>query len=144
MEENITEGVRLCVESWSAFELAEDMGWGETSHKQLLLDELTDIVLHCHIDEEKLEDYLQEFMEVNYNVVLEDDSAKDVAKILVNLYEESKAGRTEQLAALRRIKQSKAKPQEPTQESMDIEPAVPIVDEEGIEVVQSKKKKRHN
>lgn len=109
--EEFRAGVTACLRSWSALRAAIQSGWGgvESSRKaELLRDEI-----YKHFDGTSfppkemdiwdLEDALAIYMEEEFSITLEDDSEKQIAECIWNMYEDCSKG---DVTLCRRIVQS--------------------------------------
>ena len=153
MESNLSEAVKICLDNWTAMKLAIDMGWGEDYHKINLQNELTNYIMSFDVTRDDISDYLDDIMEQRFSVILDDESSRDIAVILLKVFEESAQGRQDELSKLRNLHSAdtelcrKVKPQPDLvqgMEGLNIEPPqlVPLVDEDGFETVTGKKNKR--
>ncbi|CAG9312061.1 unnamed protein product [Blepharisma stoltei] len=152
-ESQVAEAIRLCFDNWTAMNLALDHGWGDPSNKEAFMAQLTDTIVHYQVEEEDIEDLLDEFMEEKFSVILEDDSARELARIFLAVYNQSRSGDSIELDRLRRLKKSSVEECKKINEveevthmmqNAEIEPPelVPTVDEDGFELVQSRRKKK--
>lgn len=145
----ISEAVKLCLDNWTALKLSIDMGWGEEDDKSNLIHSLTDYILQFEVDLSDVTNFLEEAMESKFSVILEDNSAEDIANILLKVYQEHMKGQNVEINKLRRLQSAdietctKVKPPPNLVEAVQdlrVEPPV-LVDEDGFEMVVSKKKK---
>ncbi|OMJ66414.1 hypothetical protein SteCoe_36741 [Stentor coeruleus] len=154
VESNLSEAVKLCLDNWTALKLALDMGWGESESKSAFQNALINYIISFEVNEQDVASFLEEHMEDNFQVLLEDNSAEEIARILVKVYEESYKGQAFELEKLRKLqgsdtnqsrKEVKIGNLEQAMESLEV--AVPeliqIIDEDGFETVVSKKNKRN-
>jgi hypothetical protein len=145
----ISEAVNLCLENWTALKLAVDMGWGEEEDKSNLIQSLTDYILQFEVNSSDVSNFLEDAMESKFSVVLEDNSAEDIANILLKVYQEHMKGQNEEISKLRRLQSADTEtctkvkpPPDLVQAVQDLQVDPPVlVDEDGFELVVSKKKK---
>lgn len=145
----IQEAVQLCLDNWTALNLALDMGWGEPSQKSSFTQELTNYILHYEVEPEDIQNLLEDTMEQTFSVILEDDSAKDISMILFKVLQEHFNGQDQEINRLRKLKVvdtelcQKLEIKEKNVQNMDVDPPC-LVDEDGFEVVVSKKQRKNN
>lgn len=148
-ESDLAEAVKLCLDSWTAMKLAVDMGWGEEGHKQTLSSDLLNYIMSYEVTIEDISTFLDETMEDRFSVILDDGSTREIAGILLKVFEESLRGCQEELNKLRALGtidtelSKKVKPVDivASMQNLDIEPPQ-LVDEDGFETVVSKKHKK--
>ena len=95
-------GVTACLRSWSALRTAVERGWGGND-SVTKADDLRDNIYRFMtgststptLELEDLEDNLAIFMEEEFSVVLEDESEKQVALTLFELYAQCMRGQTQ-------------------------------------------------
>lgn len=152
----IEEAVSHCLNSWTALSIALSNDWGPLSAKEELQKRLVEDILETDVDSQYLAEFLEYYLEANFNTQLQDSSAQEIAAILMKVYQESLRNETSELMRLRSLKSSQANASHRLREEVpnlveDMEdmtldsPAAaeePAVDEEGFSVVQSKKKRR--
>jgi Glu-tRNA(Gln) amidotransferase subunit E-like FAD-binding protein len=154
VESNLSEAVKLCLDNWTALKLALDMGWGETESKSNFQTSLINYIVSYEVNEQDVTSFLEEHMEDNFQVLLEDNSSQEIARILVKVYEESYKGETTELQKLRKLqgadtdqsrKEVKVENLEQAMGNLEVAAPdlVPIVDEDGFETVVSKRNKRN-
>lgn len=142
----IQEAVQLCLDNWTALNLALDMGWGEPDQKSLFIQELSNYILHYEVEPEDIQNLLEDTMEQKFSVILEDDSAKDISLILFKVLQEHFDGRDQEISRLRKLKVVDTELCQKTgnkDKDMDVDPPS-LVDEDGFEMVVSKKQKKSN
>lgn len=149
----ISEAINLCLENWTALKLAVDMGWGEEEDKEKFKAELRDYILQFEVVQEDIRNFIEDIMESKFSVILEDDSADDISRILLNVYQEHIRGLSQEITKLRNLQSADTEnsvksrpPANLVQQIQDLQveaPAlVPLVDEDGFETVVSKKQKK--
>jgi pre-rRNA-processing protein TSR2 len=93
--EEFRAGVTACLRSWSAFRTAVETGWGGPD-SQAKADALRDHIYEIFdgssnppkaIEQEDLEDNLAVYLEEQFSVVLEDNSERQVADMLFQMYD---------------------------------------------------------
>jgi pre-rRNA-processing protein TSR2 len=93
--EEFRAGVTACLRSWSAFRTAVETGWGGPD-SQAKADALRDHIYEIFdgssnppkaIEQEDLEDNLAVYLEEQFSVVLEDNSERQVADTLFQMYD---------------------------------------------------------
>jgi pre-rRNA-processing protein TSR2 len=93
--EEFRAGVTACLRSWSAFRTAVETGWGGAD-SQAKADALRDHIYEIFdgssnppkaIEQEDLEDNLAVYLEEQFSVVLEDNSERQVADMLFQMYD---------------------------------------------------------
>ena len=156
----ISEAINLCLENWTALKLAVDMGWGEEEDKEKFKNELKDYILQFEVVQDDIRNFIEDVMESKFSVILEDDSADDISRILLNVYQEHMRGLSQEISKLRSLQsadtENSVKSRPPTnlvQQIQDLqveapalvplEPVEPLVDEDGFETVVSKKHKKN-
>lgn len=91
------QGLRLVLDRWSALNLAIHQGDPENEQKkELLFESLLDYfsVNGKRIEPEDLEEILLQVMITEFGIILQDESERQVAKILWELYHECILGKT--------------------------------------------------
>ncbi|KAJ2374396.1 rRNA accumulation- protein [Coemansia sp. RSA 2607] len=99
-KEAFIEGVDHVLEKWTALSLAVTNMWGGEKTKEKRDNMVDEIVEHFDgIAAKKktpeatdLEDMLLDIMDEDFNISLEDQSEKEVAKILITIYNECRTG----------------------------------------------------
>lgn len=93
--EEFRAGVTACLRSWSAFRTAVETGWGGPD-SQAKADALRDHIYEIFdgssnppkaVEQEDLEDNLAVYLEEQFSVVLEDNSERQVADMLFQMYD---------------------------------------------------------
>lgn len=90
-------GVTAALRSWSALRTAVDSGWGGIE-SQMKAEDLRKSILTCFdgskpkISMEELEDNLFIYMEEEFSIVLDDDSEKQLAMLIFQMYETCSVG----------------------------------------------------
>ena len=92
-------GLTAALRSWSALRTAVDSGWGGIE-SQMKAEDLRKNILACFdgtqskpkISLEELEDNLSLYMEEEFSVVLDDDSEKQLAMLIFQMYETCSVG----------------------------------------------------
>ncbi|OMJ80921.1 hypothetical protein SteCoe_18731 [Stentor coeruleus] len=154
VESYLSEAVKLCLDNWTALKLALDMGWGESESKSAFQTALVNYIVSFEVNEQDVASFLEEHMEDHFQVLIEDNSSEEIARILIKVYEEAYKGETVELQKLRKLqgsdidqcrKEVKVENLEHAMESLEVATPelVPIVDEDGFETVVSKKNKRN-
>lgn len=144
----IHEAVQLCFDNWTALNLALDMGWGESDQKVSFIQEVSNYILHFQVEQEDITILLEDVMEEKFSVILEDESAKDISRILLKVFQEHLAGQDQEISRLRKLKVvdtelcQKIESRNKVEQDMEIEPPK-LVDEDGFETVVSKKQRKH-
>lgn len=155
-DEVISEAVSLCLDNWTALNLALSNDWGPISAKEDLKKRLIEDILNTEVDEQYLKELLEFYLEEHFNIQVQDQSALEISLILLKVYEESCRNESSELLRLRSLKGSQASASHKLHEEVptlveDMQelslestppPAEPEVDEEGFTLVQSKKKRR--
>ena len=155
-DEVISEAVSLCLDNWTALNLALSNDWGSMPAKEDLRKRLIEDILNTEVDEQYLKELLEFYLEEHFNTQIQDQSAQEISLILLKVYEESCRNVSSELTRLRSLKGSQASASHKLEEEVptlveDMQelslesppaPAEPVVDEEGFSLVQSKKKRR--
>eukprot|EP01026_Neomeris_dumetosa_P066187 TRINITY_DN6393_c1_g1_i6.p1 TRINITY_DN6393_c1_g1~~TRINITY_DN6393_c1_g1_i6.p1 ORF type:complete len:187 (-),score=39.18 TRINITY_DN6393_c1_g1_i6:77-637(-) len=162
------EGIKLILDRWYVLNLAIEMQWGsgEPSIKKGVLYEniLQLFQTRKDLDELDLEDFFDEFFQIEFEVQAEDGSLSEVARDLINLHEQCSRNNFSKLDHLRSYQPFKIDKQHAVQmceggegrdqdmddedendsdamEVIEEEPKQvkngPIIDEDGFQLVQS-------
>jgi hypothetical protein len=99
----IKELVTAVLTKWTAMKLAISNGWGTTQSRDEFIDTLTSKILEFEVDEDYLIELLEIEMEDTFEVVLEDDSAKQVARTLLAGYNDIISGRNDVLEEVKAV-----------------------------------------
>lgn len=106
------EGVQLVMSRWTALNLAVENEWGGRDSKEKAEQIMEDVLYWFEITKApcplKLEEQLTAALDEDFHVVLEDGSSMQVAKDLVQLFEELSEGNQNLLQSLRSTTQSGA------------------------------------
>ena len=100
------EGAKIILTTWSALRISVDQEWGghfSQEKASWLIDALVEHfdVEGKKVEKEDLEDILLDVMAREFNVILEDESEREIASLLYNLYHECISGKTDLLDTLR-------------------------------------------
>ena len=100
------EGTKIILSTWTALRLSVEQEWGGPQSQEKASWFADVLVEHFDaegkkVEKEDLEDILLDVMAREFNVVLEDESEREVASLLQNLYHECISGKTELLDTLR-------------------------------------------
>lgn len=146
----LEEAVELCLRNWTGLALA--LNCLNKPFPWALKQELVSMITNYSVDHRDVCEFLEEYMDTQLSVDLEDDSAQDIAGMLIAVYEESRNNRTNTLEKLRIL--HRAPGQEPAiqtvttglaQLGLETEPPllVPDEDQDGFEVVKSRKNRNN-
>lgn len=151
MDNPVCEAVKICIDNWTAMNLALDHGWGQESDKTALITELADTIMNFQVEEEDLQEILDNYMEDKFNVVLEDDSSRELSKIFLKVFNEWRNGESKELERLKSLQKPRIQDCKKINElelvthmmqDTCIDNPPELVDEDGFELVQSKRKRK--
>ncbi|KAL1925565.1 uncharacterized protein VTP21DRAFT_448 [Calcarisporiella thermophila] len=137
-----TEGVKLLFRTWTALRLAVENEWGgyDSAEKR---DWMVDVVVDYFekkgkkVEPDELEEILLQIMNDEFTVALEDDSAYQIGKDLVKLYNECITGNHSRVQRLREQTQKTplpaAAPQQQADDSSEDEGGNEDEDEESMD-----------
>lgn len=93
LQEEFRAGVTATLRSWSSLRTAVDSGWGGPQSKEKAETLRQSIYDHLHgnsyppaMDQMDLEDALAIYLEEEFSLTLEDDSEKQIAEVLLQMY----------------------------------------------------------
>jgi len=92
-----TEGVKNIFSKWTALSLAVDNDWGGRNDGNKKVSQLLNEVMEMFTQKntpfvDEVADYLDKFLNDNFNLSIEDDSSDEVAQFIIKLYEECSSG----------------------------------------------------
>jgi len=95
MIEDFRAGVTATLRSWTSLRNAVDSGWGGTNSqekadilRQSIYEHLDGTTFPPKMDQSDLEDALVIYMEEEFSITLEDNSEKQIADVLLRMYED--------------------------------------------------------
>eukprot|EP01023_Acetabularia_acetabulum_P048434 TRINITY_DN5119_c0_g1_i1.p1 TRINITY_DN5119_c0_g1~~TRINITY_DN5119_c0_g1_i1.p1 ORF type:complete len:197 (-),score=45.66 TRINITY_DN5119_c0_g1_i1:95-685(-) len=84
------EGLKLILDRWYILNLAVEMRWGSgepSLKKEILFENILDLfITRKDLDELDLEDFFDEFFQVEFQIQAEDGSLQEVARDLITFY----------------------------------------------------------
>jgi pre-rRNA-processing protein TSR2 len=100
------EGARIILNTWTALRIAVEQEWGGPLSQEKAAWLVDALVEHFDVEgkkveKEDLEDILLDVMTREFNVYLEDESEREIASLLFDLYHECISGRTDLINKLR-------------------------------------------
>ena len=153
-------GVSLYLWRWQALTLAVENEWGgpdSADKRDWLAGTLSDLFTtnpSKEVDQEDVEDIATQVLNDEFSVVLEDDSAYELSMQLTTCWRDCLAGDFSKIEVLREafvsakpgaksnVKEasSSSEDEEPESERMDVDVQEPVIDDDGFELVQRKRK----
>eukprot|EP01024_Parvocaulis_polyphysoides_P048876 TRINITY_DN4687_c1_g1_i1.p1 TRINITY_DN4687_c1_g1~~TRINITY_DN4687_c1_g1_i1.p1 ORF type:complete len:236 (-),score=62.88 TRINITY_DN4687_c1_g1_i1:285-992(-) len=89
-KQHFDEGVKLLLDRWYILNLAIEMRWGNvepTIKKEILYENIIDLFQNRKdLDEIDLEDFFDEFFQIEFQIQAEDGSLGEVARDLISMY----------------------------------------------------------
>eukprot|EP01025_Chloroclados_australasicus_P024154 TRINITY_DN24312_c0_g1_i1.p1 TRINITY_DN24312_c0_g1~~TRINITY_DN24312_c0_g1_i1.p1 ORF type:complete len:184 (-),score=34.54 TRINITY_DN24312_c0_g1_i1:346-897(-) len=148
-QQQFNDGVKLILDRWYVLNLAVEMRWGKgepSVKKEIMYDEILESFrTRKDLDELDLEDYFDEFFQVEFEMQVEDGSLSEVSRDLFKLHFECADNNFSRLDHLRSFQAFKINQETAMQEDDESEEdqdedgdAMDVIEEEPSEIKQAK------